>query len=153
MGSLLLDVFANNVWKDSALQLSGDKGDKWQEQVVQVNQLFPQFSAPITKVQVRFRATTGAAYDSDICIDDFRVIGNATKGFPIDASIASRPLVKRSGDRIVYSAANGELRIITLNGAIMMHAVVKGTGSVNISKLPQGVFLATLNNETVKFIR
>jgi len=153
MGSLLLDVFANNVWKDSALQLSGDKGDKWQEQVVQVNQLFPQFSAPITKVQVRFRATTGAAYDSDICIDDFRVSGNATKGFPIDASIASRPLVKRSGDRIVYSAANGELRIITLNGAIMMHAVVKGTGSVNISKLPQGVFLATLNNETVKFIR
>jgi len=153
MGTLEVDVYANGVWKDSVVMLSGDKGDQWLEQVINLNQTFPQFSAPITKAQVRFRAVTGTGYDSDICIDDFRIAGNTTFTAPVDAMVVTRPFLRKVNGRVFYGNMHGPLSVFLVSGGKMMSVTAAGNGSLDIAKLPKGVYLAKCNNATMKFVR
>jgi hypothetical protein len=125
MGDLFVDVYADGVWKDSVVHLSGDYGDAWHEQVIQLSQAFPQSTTAVSRVQVRFTGITGTAYDSDICIDDFRVSGSTTPVGPIDASALTRPVITHAGRCIKYRNVNGELAIVMLNGKKVMSRLVK----------------------------
>ena len=69
MGDLHLDVFHNNVWiEDVMTPISGNQGDQWHEQVVDLS----AYDGEI--ITLRFRGITGG-YASDICIDDFSMDG------------------------------------------------------------------------------
>jgi len=70
MGALHLDVFLNDAWiEDVMTPISGDQGDQWHEQVVDVT----AYDGEIIKL--RFRGITGSGYASDIAIDDFSIDG------------------------------------------------------------------------------
>jgi hypothetical protein len=153
MGDLYVDVYANGAWSDSVVHFHGDQGDVWHEQVIQLAQVFPQLSAPIAKVQVRFRGVTGLAYDSDICIDDFRVTGTATRTVPAVAFTFVTHKIIGIGSRISYNNVSGQLSVIKLNGTKVMSSRVKGSGSLDMAKLPQGIYLVTVNGESMKFVR
>jgi len=116
MGDLFVDVYANGLWKDSVVHLTGNMGDLWHEQVIQLSDAFPQLSTAVARVQVRFRGITGSAYDSDICVDDFRVTGTATPIVTIDRFAASRPTLAHFGNYIRYRNVFGQLTIFMPNG-------------------------------------
>lgn len=68
MGSLHLDVFADGVWnQDVMAAISGDQGDIWQTQMVDLS----LFSGQIIKL--RFRGVTGNGFESDMALDDISV--------------------------------------------------------------------------------
>ncbi len=70
MGTLHLDVLLNEVWiEDVMTPISGDQGDQWFEQVVDLSVYDGE------TIKFRFRGITGADYFSDICIDDFSIDG------------------------------------------------------------------------------
>ncbi|MEZ5196603.1 MAG: hypothetical protein R2764_09430 [Bacteroidales bacterium] len=67
MGTLHLDVFANELWvEDIMTPISGNQGNQWFEQVVDLT----AYEGAVVKF--RFRGITGADWASDICIDDFQ---------------------------------------------------------------------------------
>jgi hypothetical protein len=153
MGDLFVDVYADGIWADSVVHLTGDYGDVWHEQVIQLSQAFPQSTTAVSRVQVRFRGITGTAYDSDICIDDFRVAGTATHTVPVDFSLVLRPRLSHSAKCLTYSNVAGELSIVMLNGKKVMSRMVKGQGVIDISSLSKGVYCARVNGVTVRFVR
>jgi hypothetical protein len=69
MGDLYLDICVDGTWKNEVLHLSGNKGDQWFEQKVDLTDHKGE------RVILRFRAITGSGWASDICIDDFKVDG------------------------------------------------------------------------------
>lgn len=153
MGDLFVDVYANGLWKDSVVHLTGNMGDLWHEQVIQLSDAFPQLSTAVARVQVRFRGITGSAYDSDICVDDFRVTGTATPIVTIDRFAASRPTLAHFGNYIRYRNVFGQLTIFMPNGKRVLAIGMNGNGTMDISKLPSGVYLARVKSESIKFVR
>ena len=69
MGELFLDINADGVWHDSVCYLSGDHGDEWFSQTVNLSDYKGD------RVVFRFRGITGSLWASDICMDDFRIEG------------------------------------------------------------------------------
>jgi hypothetical protein len=153
MGQLAVDLFANGVWRDSVLTLTGNHGDAWFPQTIFVSEAFPEFSAPITRLQVRLRGVTGTAYDSDICIDDFRIEGSAV---PVGRrGIASRliPNLMVRGNLLHYRHLAGTLTIYAINGQRVHTVMVPGSGVVDCAILPAGAYVARAGRDMVKFIR
>ncbi|MBN1760719.1 MAG: hypothetical protein JW863_20490 [Chitinispirillaceae bacterium] len=72
MGTLSLDVCVDGVWKNDALKVSGNQGDQWIEQKLDL------MTYKGNRVGFRFCGVTGADRASDICIDDFRITGQTT---------------------------------------------------------------------------
>jgi hypothetical protein len=70
MGSLHLDIYYNDSWtNDIMTAISGDQGDQWNEQVVDLSSYAGE------TIKLRFRGITGSSYTSDIAIDDFSING------------------------------------------------------------------------------
>lgn len=70
MGTLHLDIGVNDVWtEDIMTPISGNQGDQWLEQVVDLSGWEGQI------IRLRFRGITGSDWASDICIDDFSITG------------------------------------------------------------------------------
>ena len=71
MGSLHIDVFHQGQWiSDVMPALSGDKGNTWQRQRVDLS----AYSGSVIKI--RIRGITGANYASDIALDNLTVSGS-----------------------------------------------------------------------------
>jgi hypothetical protein len=70
MGTLHLDIGINDVWTEDVMTpISGNQGDQWLEKVIDLSDWEGQV------IRLRFRGITGADWASDICIDDFSIIG------------------------------------------------------------------------------
>ncbi len=67
MGDLAVDISVDGVWENDVVTLSGDKGDEWHEQVVDLKDYSGE------RVKFRFRAVIGESWASDICVDDISV--------------------------------------------------------------------------------
>jgi hypothetical protein len=66
MGSLHLDVYDGS-WQNSVWSISGDQGDVWNNQVVDLS----DYEGVI---QLRFRGIRGSDFTSDIALDDIKII-------------------------------------------------------------------------------
>jgi hypothetical protein len=153
MGNFYIDVYADGVWYDSVAHLSGDNGDQWHEQVITLAEALPDVTGQLTKVQVRFRGITGISYDSDICIDDFKLTGGATSNIFRNTAARTLPLLACVGNRIVYRTDNATLSIFLLSGARIVNATVHGIGSMDISQLAKGIYIAKINATAIRFVR
>jgi hypothetical protein len=67
MGSMYLDINVDGIWKDSVVKLTGDHGDRWIRQTVNLKPYKGN------RIFFRFRGVTGSLFTSDICLDDFNV--------------------------------------------------------------------------------
>jgi hypothetical protein len=153
MGSLYIDLFANGVWRDSVLYLTENKGDKWFQQTINVDNVFPEFSAPITRLQVRIRGVSGTAYDSDICIDDFRIICTALPIGQAGITPLLRPRLSRNGHFLYVRNIRGSLNIFGINGRRVLSAAINENAGLDITTLPAGAYVARAGAEMLKFIR
>lgn len=73
MGTLHIDICADGVWDVDVITITGDQGDRWQEKVKNLDSYVGK-----NKLQVRFRGMTGDGWQSDICIDDFKIAGTVS---------------------------------------------------------------------------
>jgi hypothetical protein len=153
MGHLFVDVFADGAWQDTVVHLTGDHGDKWNQQVIKLSDVFSQSQRRSAKVQLRFRGITGTDYDGDICIDDFRLDGDVVQAAFLQPTALSRPMVTLRGQRIRYQNATGRLCVIMLDGAKIMDVQVKGSGALSLPKLSHGVYCIKLNSQIIKVMR
>jgi hypothetical protein len=153
MGQLYVDLFANGVWRDSVLFLTGDQGDRWFQQTIEVYRAFPDLSTPISRLQVRMRGITGTAYDSDICIDDFKVTGLAVL-VGRDGIVAPplKPRISMAGNSLQFRNIQGTLNIYSLNGKRLQTAELTGIGIIDIATLPRGAYIAKAGHAMLKFI-
>lgn len=69
MGDLYLDINVDGLWHDSVVHLSGDHGDTWHSQTVDLSDYKGD------RVVIRFRAVTGSLWASDIALDDIMIEG------------------------------------------------------------------------------
>lgn len=153
MGSMWVDINVDGTWKDSVLYLTGNHGDVWFENTIQLSQVVPPVPSP-KYILVRFRDRTGTDYDSDICIDDFRVTGTTVA---VDRTDLRRPaaslprMVRSGGDCLKLHNVKGAVSFFTLNGARVMQA--DGNGVISIAALPSGLYLARIGGRMVKFAK
>jgi hypothetical protein len=130
MGDLYLDICVDGTWKNDVVHLSGNKGDSWFEQTVDLNDHKGE------RVILRFRAVTGSVWASDICIDDFRIEGETASD-----NIASKsPLsfdLKFYGSRIYFHIPDSKdkkkhlvkIRIYNMQGKIIKTLLNKKVAS------------------------
>ncbi len=71
MGDLYVDINVDGTWEDGIVHHNGDKGDVWNSESIDLKDYNDK------KVQFRFRAVTGSGWASDVCIDDFKIDGEA----------------------------------------------------------------------------
>ncbi len=97
MGDLHLDVFDGTTWHlDVMTPLSGDKGDNWFQEIVNLN------AYNGLTIQLRFRGITGSSWESDLALDDINI---DIEGLGIDDD-------KLGGKVLIYpNPGNGEVTI------------------------------------------
>ena len=69
MGSLSLDVIEGSTTHANVFTISGDQGDVWLNQTVDLS------AYKSGEVQLKFKGTTGGQYTSDISLDDIEITG------------------------------------------------------------------------------
>lgn len=147
MGKLLVDVNANGIWIDSVLCLSGDQGDKWIQQVLDLSAFKSDF------IQIRFRARTGSGDESDICIDDFMA------GTEITSTLVSRHLAPSVRvffrDKFLhFQNYEGFARIISLDGTVLSSInKVSHNSTMDISALRSGTYLLLIDRKVMRFVK
>jgi hypothetical protein len=69
MGSLNMDILSDGVWYENQMPtIQNNQGNVWK------NRLVPLTGYIGKQINIRFRASTGATYLSDICLDDIAVV-------------------------------------------------------------------------------
>jgi hypothetical protein len=154
MGSMWVDVNVDGTWKDSVLYLTGNHGDAWFQNTLQLSQVVPLVPSP-KYILLRFRDRTGTDYDSDICLDDFSVTGTTVAVDRTNGTAALEPrMVRSGGDFLKLHNVKGAVSFYTLNGAkVMQVPVTEGNGVISIAALPAGLYLARINGRMVKFAK
>ncbi len=105
MGVLTLDVCVDGTWKTGVLEVTGDQGDRWVEQKVDLKEYAGE------RVGFRFRGVTGSDRASDICIDDFTIgVTGKTNGRPPVAVSPERCELTFTGSKLL-------LKIPEMNGS------------------------------------
>lgn len=129
MGDLYLDINVDSTWYDSVVHLTGDHGDKWFSQTLDLS------GYKGDRVVFRFRAVTGSLWAGDIAIDDIRIEGETA----VDNIIVKPHLpfsLKYYGSRIYFQ--------IPRSGNNKLHLVKIGIYNT------QGRLVKTLLNKRVK---
>lgn len=151
MGDLCLDISVDGTWQNEVVKISGNKGDTWHEQVVDLKPYVGD------RVIFRFRGITGDSWESDICIDDIRVGEDPTA---INGNIHTAPLsydLKLLGSRLHFQMpANGQqmqhvsMKLYNVQGKLVRTLIdgnVKAgyhTITLNGHKLAAGLYLCKM---------
>lgn len=147
MGDLYLDINVDSMWHDSVLHLSGDHGDEWFSQTVDLS------GYKGDRVVFRFRGITGSLWASDICIDDFRIEGETA----VDNTAPKPPLsfdIKFYGSRIYFHIPDSKnkkkhlVKIIIYN---MQGKIIKTLLNKRVASGPHYINLAITGNREYKF--
>lgn len=147
VGKLVVDVNANGIWIDSVLCISGNQGDKWIQQVLDLSSFNSVF------FQIRFRNLTVAGDESDICIDDFMA------GTEITSTLVSRHLAPSvrvffRNKFLHFQNYEGFARIISLDGTVLSSVnKVKHNSTLDISALRSGTYLLQIDKKVMKFVK
>ena len=120
MGDLVIDVFDGTSWTNDLTTISGDQGDVWNLETLNLN----QFAGD--KIVIRFRGTTGNGFSSDIAIDDINMVDNSppTAIFTISETEACV--------NDILTATDGS------TGSSLTYAWSFGSGSLPASSTSQG---------------
>jgi hypothetical protein len=146
MGEFWVDVYANGKWNDSVVYLTGDHGDQWFEQVIDLTRFTDN------KVQVRFRVTTGTDYDSDICIDDFAITEGITPSLVVN-NATRRPQVAFTLNQIVLNNYSGNSKVFTIDGRLVLQKTIQHSQeAIDISQLAKGVYLLKIDSKVLSFM-
>ena len=148
MGDLYLDISVDGTWENDVLHLSGNKGDTWFEQKVDLNNYKGE------RVILRFRAITGSGWASDICIDDFKVDGQIA----IDNGAMTKPLsfdLTYFGSRIHYMMPVNKnqvnIALYNLQGKLVKTlvngSINAGYYSIPLHNFATGLYLVKLEAE------
>jgi hypothetical protein len=147
MGKLWVDVNADGHWNDSILYLTGDHGDKWFQQSIDLT------SFKCSQVQLRFRVLTGTDYDSDICIDDFAVTGTGTP-VALPQRLTVQSSIQMSNNFIKLNGYSGQVKIFTLSGKqIVDKSITLKEKNLDISNLSRGMYMMKINDKLLSFVR
>ncbi|MBN2037373.1 MAG: T9SS type A sorting domain-containing protein [Chitinispirillaceae bacterium] len=151
MGDLYLDINVDGTWKNDVLHLTGDHGDEWIKQTVDLN------NHKGDRVLFRFRGITGSSWCSDIGIDDFRIFSDATGTGDNGTSLSSCYDLKHSGSRIYYTVPQNAgknkvtLALYNLQGKLVRMLANKkvngGDYSVSLPDNARGLYLVRLKTE------
>jgi hypothetical protein len=146
MGQFWIDVYANGKWNDSVAYLTGDHGDEWFQQVIDLTRFTGK------KVQIRFRVTTGTDYDSDICIDDFAVTEGTTPALVAHNAI-NRLRVVFTLNQIVIKNFTGNSKVFTVDGRLVLQKTIRpGQEMIDVSQLARGLYLLEIGNKALSFM-
>lgn len=97
MGELHLDISVDGVWKNDVITaISGNQGDTWLEQTLDLNPYIGD------RVILRFRGITGDSWESDIGLDDIKILGDLTGIGYIGSNVPSSFGLHYFGSRIHY---------------------------------------------------
>ncbi len=151
MGDLCIDISVDGTWQNEVIKISGNKGDTWYEQVLDLNPYRGD------RVIFRFSGITGDSWESDICIDDIRVGEDPTS---ISDNVHSVPIsydLKLYGSRLHFQIpANGKqvqhisMKLYNVQGklvrALLDGNVKAGYHSIAIDgrKLAAGLYLCKM---------
>ncbi|MBN1130130.1 MAG: hypothetical protein JXA71_14155 [Chitinispirillaceae bacterium] len=133
MGSFYLDINVDGVWSDSVVTLSGDHGDRWFQQVVDLN------AYKGTRVVFRFRGKTGNLWASDICLDDFAVAASGTRVAKARQDLAPNSFdLQTSGSKMVFrvpASTHVAILLFDLKGQLIQR-LFNGRAASGIHALP-----------------
>jgi len=148
MGSLTVDVFSDGAWNNNVFPtVSGNKGNQWLQGSVNL-------SAYVSKViDIRFRATTGNDFTSDLALDDISLTTSS--------SISEQSAY--SNLRVFPNPSNGlftlemnssknetiALEITDAQGRVIRHENIR-TGSlmqysIDLQQEPKGIYFIRVN--------
>ena len=125
MGDLMVDINVDGIWQNDVITISGNKGDTWLEETLDLTPYKGD------RVIFRLRGVTGDSWESDICVDDFKIDGTV----PIINSVLKVPAsydLKYNGSRIYFQvpdntnkASRVSLKLFNLQGKLVS-TLVKG---------------------------
>jgi hypothetical protein len=150
MGAMWVDVCDDGQWKDSVLYLTGDHSDQWFKQSVDLT------GFDSDNLQFRFRALTGTDYDSDICIDDFSIIGTKTMQNAKVKKKSLLPLFSISSNviRLLGYSVGVNVKIFTMSGKQIIGKTINSSSeNIDISELSHGMYLLDINSRSKPFAR
>ena len=148
MGSLYLDINVDGTWHSDVVTLTGDHGDEWFEQVVDLNQYIGD------RVIFRFRGITGSSWCSDLCIDDFKIEGGVPIEDKITKTVPGSFDLKFFGSRIFYQvpnigkASHVSIKLYNLQGKLLKTLVNRSLSadyySMPVGQLATGIYLCRM---------
>jgi len=138
MGELHIDIYANSTWDMDAFTISGDQGDVWNEEIVDLSTY-----TGLGSIKIRFRGRTGTDYYSDICIDDVKVSCLE----PSIPTLTADPATICSGDLSSLTISGN------LNDATNWQIYTTSCGVDNIGQTSTGSFDANPTTTTTYYIR
>ena len=127
MGTLHVDLLSEGVWfTDVMTPLSGDHGNVWQQQ-------FVDLSAYSGVIQLRFRGVTGSSYTSDMAIDDLSI-----------ADMLIPPVVN---DVSPDAGPADSTTVVTINGSNF--GETQGSGTVTLDGLAASSYISWSETQIV----
>jgi len=110
----------------SATDLSGDQGLEWEQGFINLTSLTNE-----TALILRFKATTGTSFDSDIAIDNVQMMDMATTPITISGDIdLSTDIFSSSGSIVLISGTSATL--ITSNGYQFQDLQINNSNGVTL---------------------
>jgi hypothetical protein len=163
MGDLSVDICVDGTWQNEVIKLSGNKGDNWFEQTLELE---PYKS---DRTIFRFRAITGDSWESDICVDDIKIWDEQTSINDIAGTGPAFYDLKFYGSRIYYQVPRNavknrvDIKLYNLQGKLVktvvsdnvkagyhsapLHLVATG---LYICRMETGDFTKTVNAVLIK---
>lgn len=148
MGILYLDINVDGTWHNDVVTLTGDNGDEWFVQEVDLNQYKGD------RVIFQFRGITGSSWCSDICIDDFKIDGAVPIENNITKTLPGSFDVKFFGSRIHYQvpdigkASHVSIKLYNLQGKLVKTLVNRNLSadyySMPVGQLATGMYLCRM---------
>ena len=149
MGTLSVDIFQEGNWDKGVALFSGTQGNIWRRQRVDLSKYDGK------TITIRFRATSGSGFRSDMAIDGIRITGQPVgleeppqveSGFSIFPN-PSKGLVNIE----LNQTANQDILIYDLNGRIVKRIRPTAiTFSMDLSSLEKGIYFIALEDNSIK---
>jgi len=136
MGELSLDIYSGGVWTNGVVYISGDQGNNWLQQIVDLSSY-----SGIAKF--RFRGNTGDTHLSDIAIDNIEVTGLSN-----EKDILTFSFPEQTGAAIINAVNHTvdiEVSLSTDSTAFVASFTISNLATIDISDTSQ-VSGVTSNN-------
>ncbi len=145
MGALRLDILSEGVWYENQMpQIEGNQGNSWKNRLVPLDNYIGK------TINIRFRATTGSNFYSDICLDDISVVetvGIADTEHDQYFSIAPNPAsetITISG--LIKEQGKATIRIFSQHGQVVKeYSFYNDPGvfnkTIDLSGIAEGLYI------------
>lgn len=137
--------------------LSGTRGDGWTTTTAaQINTRIAEGAIAVLFNQNNYSTSAITTLNSQLnkTMCSYSPSGTIVLPWQLSNALAvSAPRIVRAGNMLMAVNADGAMNIFSLTGKQVMRQKVPGTGSLDISALPSGVYFARAGKASLKFIR